>query len=66
MKNVKLRIVSLCLAIALFSFGAYTDRVYGNGPGGPDNPIPGPQSPSPSGTNPNHCAGCYLLWLMGF
>ena len=66
MKSIKLRIVSLWLAIALVSFGAYTIKVYAEEPGGPQNPVPTPRSPSPSGVDPSHCAGCYVLWLLGF
>lgn len=66
MKQIKLRIVGLCFAVVLVFFGAYTIKSYANEPGGPQNPKPAPKTPSSTEVDPNHCGGCYILWLLGF
>jgi hypothetical protein len=66
MRTIKSRIISLCLVIALAFSGTYVTKVYANDPGDPQNPRPTPKSPSTSQVDPNHCGGCYILWLLGF
>ena len=67
MKKIKILIVSLCLIAGLtimFSdmgehLGAHTTV---NAQSPRPSPLPGPGE----GVDPNHCPGCYLLWLLGF
>jgi len=68
MKTIKLRIIGLCLAITLTFAGAYATKVYADDPQGtdPQNPPTAPKSPPSSQVDPTHCAGCYVLWLLGF
>jgi hypothetical protein len=66
MKTMKLRIISLFLAIALSISGAYVTKVYAEGTSEtdpqkpPGSPVPGTES-----VDPDHCALCYVRWLLG-
>ncbi len=66
MKNIKMRITSLCLAITLVFSGAFVPKVYADLQGvDPQKPKSAPMPTSPPEGSPEHCAICYVLWMLG-